>query len=80
MSKVIYIEYTEEVGEVQGAFDENGDLIHIWSMNDANWRNEYLDPILEHFDIEVRSGVYVDKLIAEAKALWGDWESEYEDD
>jgi hypothetical protein len=42
----------DEVGEVQ-AFFKDGELLAAWSSNDANWRSEYMDPLLEELGWEI---------------------------
>ncbi len=42
------------VGEAQGMFDAKGQLIHAWSLNDCNWRNEYLSPLMRALSIDVK--------------------------
>jgi hypothetical protein len=44
----------DDVGEVEGFFDEQGNLLHCWSMNDALWRSEYLNPLLEELGYTVK--------------------------
>lgn len=69
----IYIEYVcdDFVGEVEGAFDENGNVLDIWSNNDANWRGEYFNPFMEKLGIEVKSGKFERELVEAAKEMWG---------
>jgi hypothetical protein len=43
----------DDVGEVEGAFDEEGNLIHSWARNDASW-SRYLDPVLEGLGYRVK--------------------------
>jgi hypothetical protein len=70
--KVIYIESScGEGGECQGAFDEEGNLLSIWSSNDADWRHEYFDGMMAQLGIEVRHGRFEQALEAEAINLWG---------
>ena len=51
--KTIYLVGDEEEGEVEGMFDDKGNIIHCWTCNDANWRNEYFDPLMEALGIKV---------------------------
>ena len=46
----------DEVGEVEGFFDESGSLLATWSLNDANWRNEYHNSLIEALGIRVEQG------------------------
>lgn len=58
----------DEVGEVEGFFDESGSLLATWSLNDANWRGEYQNSLLEALGIQVKTG---DKTLEELlKAEW----------
>jgi hypothetical protein len=54
-------------------FSETGELLGIWSCNDATWRNEYFSDFMEAlgFKVENASPELVDKLIATAKEYWG---------
>lgn len=38
--------YSDDVGEVEGAFDQDGTLLDWWSANDAYWRHEYFGGFL----------------------------------
>lgn len=69
--KIIYIESIESAGECQGAFDEDGNLLHLWSSNDATWRDEYFNPLMASLGIEVKSGRFEAELEAEAIEMWG---------
>lgn len=44
--KLIHVTYCGEYGEAEGFFTENGELLEMWSLNDADWRSEYMDPLL----------------------------------
>jgi hypothetical protein len=69
----LYIAYTEEVGEVEGIFDQDGTMLDFWSCNDATWRNEYFSPFMERlgFDVDVAPDWMVKKLEEAARELWG---------
>ena len=43
----------DDVGEVEGMFDANGDVLGTWCNNDARWRGEYFEPFLEALGIRV---------------------------
>jgi len=60
-----------DVGDVEGFFDEAGNLIHSWAMNDASWRSEYMDPLLEKLGIRVVGGDSKE-LEAKLKEHWRD--------
>jgi hypothetical protein len=55
MSKIYYVydEGDDEHGEIDGFFNEEGNLIHAWACNDAIWRPEYQTPLLEKLGFEV---------------------------
>lgn len=55
MTKVFIVYDESEYGEVEGAFDESGELIDFWSANDAAWRNEYFSPFLKRLGIETKT-------------------------
>ena len=65
--KPVYVVSIEddEVGEVQGMFDEDFKLIDYWSLNDANWRSEYFEGILNHFGYEGKSSNQIQRKILE---------------
>lgn len=44
--KKIYHLYIQNPFEAEGFFAEDGKLLAAWHCNDANWRNEYMDPFL----------------------------------
>jgi hypothetical protein len=46
----------KKMGEVQGMFDMEGNLLGAWSDNNAAWRNEYFSPFLEKVGIIVEEG------------------------
>ncbi len=53
--KTVYFHYyCGEHGENQGMFEENGKLIHAWSCNDADWRDEYFTPLATYFGYVVK--------------------------
>ena len=65
MKKIYYV-YDEGdcemYGETEGFFDEKGTLLQWWCCNDANWRSEYMDPLLEALGFNV---IYPTKKIAQ---------------
>jgi hypothetical protein len=69
----IYIESVcdDDVGEVEGAFDENGNVLDIWSSNDAQWRHEYFNDTFQKLGINIEHGKYEDKLVDAAAEHWG---------
>lgn len=44
--KTIYHVYTERVGEWDGFYDEDGNILAHWCLNDAHWRKEYMNGLL----------------------------------
>lgn len=52
MTKLIHLSYCDEY-EAEGFFTESGELLQAWSLNDANWRSEYMDPLLQALGFEV---------------------------
>lgn len=48
---VVYLS-DDEVGEVEGMFEENGNLIDFWACNDADWRSEYFAGVLKFLGAE----------------------------
>ncbi len=46
----------DEIGEVEGIFDSDKfTLLHWWNLNDADWRSEYFNPLMEQLGIKVVS-------------------------
>lgn len=52
MPKLFHAQYEDEF-EAEGFFDEKGKMLQGWHGNDANWRGEYMDPLLEKLGYEV---------------------------
>lgn len=48
MKKVYHI-FTEENGEMDWFFTEDGEVVAYWWCNDANWRGEYMGALVEFF-------------------------------
>lgn len=53
--KKLYHVYTTWFGEMEFFFDGRGKLLHYWALNDANWRSEYMDPLMEALGYQVHS-------------------------
>lgn len=57
--KVVYIiqaeEHMDEIGECEGAFDDQGALLDFWNANDATWRHEYFETFMRKLGIDVRN-------------------------
>lgn len=45
--------YNEKIGEVDAFASEKGELITWWSNNDADWREEYMQPLMTAVGVEV---------------------------
>lgn len=52
--KPVYYYYCEDA-EVDSFYDETGQLLDFWSCNDANWRQEYMNGLLESLGYTVIS-------------------------
>lgn len=46
VAKIYYTRYEDE-WEAEGFFDDSGTLLAAWHANDASWRSEYMDSLLE---------------------------------
>lgn len=47
MKKIYFVSIQDDdVGEVEGFFDEAGEVLGTWCLNDADWRSEYFGPFL----------------------------------
>jgi hypothetical protein len=56
MKKIIHVSiYDDVLGECDAMFDENGSILGAWSKNDADWRQEYMNPFMRKLGIEVVS-------------------------
>lgn len=52
MARVIYHVRDDENG-LEAFFTEYGAYLHGWHENDANWRNEYMNPLLNSLGFKV---------------------------
>jgi len=53
--KIVYTYYYDgDAGEMNAFFDEKFKLLEYWSCDDANWRSEYMNPLLEILGIVVK--------------------------
>jgi hypothetical protein len=68
---VIYYVYLEDddVGEVEGFYKEDK-LLATWCLNDANWRAEYMNPLLERLGFEVELPPEDSNLYDKLKEVW----------
>lgn len=46
----------DDVGECEGFYAEDEKLITQWSLNDAHWRGEYMESLLEYLGAVVKEG------------------------
>lgn len=53
MAIVVYHVMLDEL-EVEGFFNEEGILLHSWHMNDAEYRPEYMDPLLKALGVKIK--------------------------
>lgn len=71
---VLHFVRTERIGEVEGVFSADGNLLGIWSNNDACWRQEYFGPFMAELGFKIEThwqGEWEEKLIEAAKEIWG---------
>lgn len=59
-NKTIYHVSTDVYGEQDFFFDEDGNLLHWWDKNDANFRGEYMNPLFEKLGIKIEKGNWID--------------------
>lgn len=54
--KIIYCIYisNDDLGEIQVFADKDGKILASWHLNDASWRGEYMDRLLEKLGYEVK--------------------------
>ena len=45
--------YTDRIGEAEGFFDDEGNLLTAWSCNNVSWPDEYMDSLLEKLGYKV---------------------------
>lgn len=53
MKEIYHYAYEGDCGEIDAFFDEKLKLIEYWFCNDAHYRNEYMNPLLEKLGIKV---------------------------
>jgi hypothetical protein len=53
VTKVFMVYDDGDEGEIEGAFDADGNLLDTWCNNDAHWRDEYFDGFMKKLGIEV---------------------------
>jgi hypothetical protein len=51
--RVAYYIYVDWFGENQFFFDFHGNLLHWWSCNDANYRHEYMNPLMSKLGVQI---------------------------
>lgn len=67
--KTIYIIFSEgKAGECQIVFNDKLKVMDGWSCNDATWRGEYFNGLLEDFGVKVKSShpSLTDKVVEKA--------------
>ena len=69
----LFIAYSDEHGEVEGMFDQDGTMLGMWACNDATWRNEYFSPFMWAlgYEIETAPDWMVERLEQTAYEMWG---------
>ena len=77
--KTVYYAYNEEYGEVEGMFDEAGELLGTWCCNDANWRHEYFDSFMLSLGVSIVPSRDA-ALIAKLGSIWNDGDEQSDDD
>lgn len=53
-TRTIYHFRTDDLGEVEGMFDEDYRLLDTWCLNDAHWRQEYMAGFLSKLGVIVK--------------------------
>lgn len=51
--RIIKHVYVESCGEIEGFFNDKGELLESWSCNDATWRGEYFDGLFLTLGIKI---------------------------
>lgn len=51
----VVVEDDDDLGEFEAFFDADKNYIHGWSQNDANYRHEYMDPLMKALGIDIVS-------------------------
>lgn len=51
--KILRVVFTEQIGEVEGIFDEDGNMLGTWDCNDVQFREEYYNPFLKKLGFKV---------------------------
>lgn len=77
MKKLYLVGSEGECGEIQGMFTDGCLLLDFWSCNDADWRTEYFNGVMNELGYEVTDppASLADKLekqlIKKCKQEWG---------
>ena len=79
--KIVYNFYYcgDDVGEVEGMFDENDKLLGTWCCNDGMWRNEYFNGFLQELGIDIQL-TPTEKIETFERILKETWAPNYEDE
>ena len=56
MKTIYHVMYEGELGEAEGFYNKEQELLHSWDCNDANYRHEYMNPLLLKLGINVVRG------------------------
>ncbi len=59
--KKIYHIYLEDYGEMDFFFDQKYKYLHHWNRNDADFRDEYMNPLFEKIGFEIVEADFEDK-------------------
>ena len=73
MPKIIHVWYCDDF-EADGFFTEEGEIICAWSNNDAMWRSEYMDSLINKLGFEIEHKYYTDapELVLKLKEWFGE--------
>ena len=52
--KTLYFVFSEEYGEVEGMFDDKENLLDFWFGNDATWRVDYFEGVMNKIGYTVK--------------------------
>jgi len=75
-TRVIYYQCfcDDDLGEAQGFFETTNNkltMLYGWSLNDANYRQEYMGGLMKKLGVEVK--ILAKKHEAKAKQLMKEW-------
>ena len=61
----------DDLGEVEGMFDENDEVIGHWHSNDASWRDEYFSGFMKNLGVKVVSAKPTKKQVRLLREAFG---------